>query len=90
MADNAQNLPLPQPNFPLLSQSYLNIANEVAKIPNAPQFDAGNAILRQLRQIDENINTRLDGVVQQIQQMVQQIQQMSTRITSLDARVQIR
>jgi hypothetical protein len=56
-AQNAQNLLLPQPNFPLLSQRYHDIANEVAKIPNAPQFDAGNIILRQLRQINENINT---------------------------------
>lgn len=39
--------------------------NQMANVPNTPQFQAGNAILVQLQQIAQQIteiNTRLDGI----------------------------
>jgi hypothetical protein len=33
----------------------------MSEIPNTPQFDTGNAILGQLKQINQQINARLEG-----------------------------
>jgi hypothetical protein len=52
-----------QPDFAFMSQSYLDLANEVAKIPNTPQFALGNDILARLDQISTSVgqvNDRLD------------------------------
>jgi hypothetical protein len=67
MANNAQIPVGPQPDFAFMSQSYLGLANEVAKIPNTPQFALGNDILARLDQINdklERLNTRLDTIIQ--------------------------
>jgi hypothetical protein len=63
MADDPQIQLPPQPDILLMSQTCYTFGNEVAKISNIPQFDAGNAILDQLRQIStrlDRIDTRLD------------------------------
>jgi hypothetical protein len=78
------NIPLaPQPDFAAMAASYQSmatssqsLATEIARIPNTPQFTAGNAILDQLRQITtavrevntvvREVNTKLDTAVQEI------------------------
>jgi hypothetical protein len=67
--------PGPQPDFHLMSQCHQNLsgnhqnlagyhqtlAGEFGKIPNLPQFDA-NAILDQLRLLNDGINGRFDEI----------------------------
>jgi len=73
MANNAQNLVGPQPDFTLMSQIGHTFADEVAKIPNTPQLALGNDILARLDQINDRlntavreINTKLDTAVEEI------------------------
>jgi hypothetical protein len=63
MANNARIPVGPQPDFALMSQNCQNFADEVAKIPNTPQFALGNDILARLDQI----NTKLDTMNTTIQ-----------------------
>jgi hypothetical protein len=62
MADNNEIFLGPPPNFDLISQRHHNLGREMAKILNLPQFETGDAILDQLRQID----TKLDTIVYDI------------------------
>lgn len=48
----------PQPDFIRMSELQHSLADEMSKIPNTPQFDAGNAILQALHRIE----TKLDSL----------------------------
>jgi hypothetical protein len=75
------NNPLgPQPDFAGLARSHRYIADEMEKVPNTPQFDAGNAILQELRAM----NAKMDTIEQQ---MNTRFDQVNTRFDQVDARL---
>jgi hypothetical protein len=80
----------PQPDFAAMATSYQSLAPEVARIPNTPQFTAGNAILDQLHQINtavQDINTRLNTLETRLDTAVQDI---NTRLDTTNTAIQIR
>jgi hypothetical protein len=90
MADDAQIQLPPQPDILLMSQTCHTFGNEVAKISNIPQFDAGNAILDQLRQIStrlDRIDTRLDTLETRLDT---RLDTLETRLDTMNTTIRTR
>jgi hypothetical protein len=79
MANNAQIPVGPQPDFALMSQSCQNFADDVAKIPNTPQFALGNDNLAPLDQINASIR-----------QLNTAVGEINTRLNTMNTNIQAR
>jgi hypothetical protein len=79
------NNPLgPQPDFAGIARSHRYLADEMEKVPNTPQFDAGDAILRELRAMEQRMNAKMDTMEQR---MNARFDQVNTRFDQVDARL---
>jgi hypothetical protein len=95
MANNAQNPLGPQPDFAVISRSHRILADEMDKVPNTPQFDAGAAILRELRAMEQRMNAKMDIIEQRAnarmdtveQGMNARFDQVNTRFDQVDVRL---
>jgi outer membrane protein TolC len=86
------NNPLgPQPDFASIARSHRILADEMEKVPNTPQFDAGDAILRELRAMEQRMNAKMDTMEQRINTRFDQVNtrfdQVNTRFDQVDARL---
>jgi DNA anti-recombination protein RmuC len=98
MAEDFQNPLSPQPDFPIISQCFQTLADQMAKVPNTPQFNTGNAILTQLQQMSlqidtmsQQLNTRLDTMSQQLNTRLDTMsQQLNTRLDTISQQLNTR
>jgi hypothetical protein len=67
------NLLGPQPDFAAMARSHRFLADELDKVPNTSQFDAGQAIFRELRAMKQRMNAKMDTMEQQVNARFDQI-----------------
>jgi hypothetical protein len=85
------NIPLgPQPDFAAIATSFQSVAAEVARIPNTPQFAAGNAILDQLRQINTAVQEVHTAVREVSIRLDTAVQEVNTRLDTMNTTIQIK
>jgi hypothetical protein len=58
-----------QPNIQIINQAALDITAELAKFPNIPALDQGNAILDAIRDLDTQANNRHNELIARIRAM---------------------
>ncbi|KAF8516873.1 hypothetical protein JB92DRAFT_2829153 [Gautieria morchelliformis] len=56
-----------QPNMQVLNQAFRTAAQEIEKFPNIPAIDQGNAILEEIRRLNERIDNRFDQLQARLQ-----------------------
>jgi hypothetical protein len=92
MANNSLG---PQPDFASIARSHRILADEMEKVPNTPQFDAGDAILRELRAMEQRMNAKMDTMEQRMnakmdtmeQRINTRFDQVNTRFDQVDVRL---
>jgi DNA anti-recombination protein RmuC len=73
------------PNIDRLSNAFLVIAEESAKLSNVPAFDQGVQILQAIERLEQ----RFGQMSEQQQQMQQQMQQMQTQLQQNQTQMQL-
>lgn len=52
----------PQPNFTELSHCFENAAREVSRLPNIPAFNQGDLIIKQLQDINKQLQDNTQAI----------------------------
>ncbi len=91
---------LPQPDFDVVSRCFQTASTELAKCPNLPSLQQGDAILHTLQNIQGQLNTmntrlngidrRLDGIDRRLDGMDRRFDGIDERFNHLEARIQAR
>jgi peptidoglycan hydrolase CwlO-like protein len=83
MAETTNNTLGPQPDFIRMSELHGSLADEMSKIPNTPQFDAGNAIVQALHRIE----TKIDSLETKVNSLETKVNSLETKVNSLETKV---